>query len=59
MELAQTGTVSLLASGLLHGWTWPHMKKGLVDLSYLTPATSRDHASLQSIAVSEPELSSS
>lgn len=36
MELAQTGTVSLLASGLLHGWTWPHVKKGLVDLSYLT-----------------------
>ena len=74
-----------LASGLLYGWTWPHMKKGLVDLAYLTPAPgsedaqgrtvpwdkgggrksecgradSRDHASLQSTAVSEPELSSS
>lgn len=61
------------------------MKKGLVDLAYLTPATgsedaqgrtvpldkgggrksecghadSQDHASLQSTAVSEPELSSS
>lgn len=51
MGLAQTGAVILPASGLLHGWTWPHVKKGLVDLAYLTPATGSERCTGKNCAL--------